>query len=241
LLLALAAIVRPADGALISHWRLDDGAGTVAADDAGGHDGVLSGTATFVPGGMAGGAVSFNQGRIDLPAAVVQALDAGKAFTVSMWISPVSFGGYRTVFDTVGRQLALWIDTPGGGWYGIGGTSNQALYDPAWTTGEWQHLVMTSDGTTAHTYRNGVSNSDLTPGGLAAAEWVLGYNVSGGGNYYYGLMDDVQVYDTALPPADIAFLYEHPGRTLGVVPEPGALALQAAALAGTLRRRRRPR
>jgi hypothetical protein len=41
---------------------------------------------------------------------------------------------------------------------------------------------------------------------------------------YTGLVDDVQLYNSALNATDVQFLFDHPGTALGV-PEPGALTL----------------
>lgn len=235
-------LARPGSAALVSHWRLDDGSGLVAADSGGTNPGSLSaGGLAWSGTGAAGGALSFTGGQVTIPAAALGAIEPGDRVSVSLWIHPSSFAAsYNTVFDTASRQLSLWIETPGSGWVGVGGVTNGGIvYSPVWTLGEWQHLALTYDATTIRLFRNGVACGTVTqPGGTFSQAWIVGGNPSGGGSPWAGLIDDIQLYSQTLTPADVLVLYGNPGQPL---PEPGTGVLLAVpALAALARRRARP-
>lgn len=223
---------------------MDDGAGASVADTLGLYSGAIEGDVSWAAG-QAGGALSFNGGQVRIPKAMLETeIDPVDAVTVSMWINPTQFGNYKSIFDTQARSLSLWFDTATGGWMGVGGNSNSgATFTPGWTTGQWQHLGLRFDNATHvwELYRNAQLCSRLTntSGANFWYDWVLGGNPSGpvgGTSRYLGLMDDVQVYDTALSPQDIAWLAANPGQAL---PEPAtAMVLVAGAALCLLRRRR---
>lgn len=55
---------------------------------------------------------------------------------------------------------------------------------------------------------------------------------------YDGMIDDVQVYSTALGASDVLSLYNHPGLNLSQIPEPASVLLLAIPAIGVLMRRR---
>ena len=57
------AFVNSAIAELVGHWRLDDGAGLIAVDSVGAHDGELTGPLTWVEG-VYGGALEFEGGNV---------------------------------------------------------------------------------------------------------------------------------------------------------------------------------
>ncbi len=74
-----------ASAELVAHWALDDGGGAVATDLSGnGHDGVVGGTANWVPG-KNGGALDFDGSTtyIDVDGEIVRG-----TWSLAMWLKP---------------------------------------------------------------------------------------------------------------------------------------------------------
>lgn len=243
---AFLSLVTPtAHGQLVGHWKFDEAAGSTTADDsAGSNDGTVSGSAAFGATGVSGGAISFTDtgGSVVVPAAMLQSLANGTDtdLSVSLWMNATEFGNYKTLFDTPGRQLSMWINTANDGHVGIGGGGDSGVpVSPAWTTNEWQHIALTYDGgsNAVTLYRNGTPNGTLTlDGSTFNADWTIANNPSAGGTPYLGLMDDVQVYSHTLSQDEVNFLRDNPGVA---VPEPSTLMLIPVAAMGLLSRRRR--
>lgn len=117
--------------------------------------------------------------------------------------------------------------------------------------GSWHHVVMTGD-TTATTptmtlFLDGVqvNSATILPGDNANGTGSLfpvlnNFEIGRLGrssptDAYEGLVDDVQIYDSALSPAQVGYLFNNPGLA---VPEPGVAALAGLGLLSLIRRRR---
>jgi hypothetical protein len=93
----------------------------------------------------------------------------------------------------------------------FGGASGDCRYSPAIVpdpVGRWTHVAVTYDGATIKGYANGTlvftaSSSNLP--GNATADILLG-RVADGGNQFYGLIDELQIYDGALTAAQVYLL-----------------------------------
>ncbi|MBN1817032.1 MAG: hypothetical protein JW828_06700 [Sedimentisphaerales bacterium] len=75
--------------------------------------------------------------------------------------------------------------------------------------GEWTHVAVIFDGTTATTFINGVAAGfgPFSFGSKTDARIVFGAVEGGGGNPFNGSIDDVRIYNYALAPLDIGMLY----------------------------------
>jgi len=231
---ALALATASASAGQIGWWKFDDTVGSsTAADSAGSNTGAINAGAAISTGGISGNALDLtNPGSVTIPSALLTAIgNAGGNGTASIWIKPTAFGSYSTLFDSPGRNLSMWIDSPGVGYRGVGGSSSATTYSPLWTTGEWQHVGFVwqqAGGGSLTIYRNGVQTFSATgPGAVASTfndVWTIGNNPSGGGSAFQGKIDDVQVYDSPLTSSQVAFLFNNPGAAVGV-PEPSSLVL----------------
>jgi hypothetical protein len=71
--------------------------------------------------------------------------------------------------------------------------------------GQWTHLAVTFDGTTAKVYVNGVvvDEGSFSFGNDTEAPMQIGAATGGGGNPFNGALDEVRIYDIALSEAEI--------------------------------------
>jgi alpha-L-arabinofuranosidase len=201
-------------------WRLDEGTGTVAADDSANHyDGTLTGGATWTAGVAGPHAVAFNgsDGFIDTPASAV---DTAQSFSVAAWVRTQA-GGFRTAVSVDGDQVSgFFLQQRSDGRFAftmlsVDATSSSAAVASAGTTarqGQWYHLAGVYDRAagTAALYVNGTLAQTVS----APAAWRAGGHLVIGrakyaGNpvdFWSGAVDDVHTFPFPLNAASAAGL-----------------------------------
>src|SRR3989338_8603814 len=129
---------------LVSHWKLDETTGTIAADSAGTSNGTLTNGPTWVTGKL-NNALSFD-GTNDYVNLGTRKTTGLNEATLSMWIKPNTTTATATIFDESSGaywQFAARIDK----WYtrdastGSTGARDNDLSLPSLPTGQWSHLV----------------------------------------------------------------------------------------------------
>ena len=177
----------------VAQWRFDEGGGPTAYDEAGAHNGTITG-ATFVPGKI-GKALSFNGTSNKVTAG---SITVGTNMTISAWINKNSSTGQKSFFSNRGGGVVyfgltgtqVFLYNSGGSPAGVTSASGSV------TIGQWQHIVATSDGTTTKFYVNGVLINTASQTRTASTGSVgIGWDPSIGTEYWDGLIDDVKLYD----------------------------------------------
>jgi len=207
LVLGLASV---APAKLVAHWKLDDGSGTTARDSSGnGFDGTLIGGPTWVVG-TDGGALEFDGLNDYVDFGNPAGWPAGKSpRTLCGWgktnsVSP----GYRwmAAYGSEGTGLAVFIGLSGSTLF-VGGYGDDISFNNGWKAGEWCHVAVTYDGTTAKAYLNGKEV------GSAPKNWNttlgrahIGRQVNNYAEFWNGAVDDVRLYDTALKASEVKAL-----------------------------------
>ena len=200
-----------ASAALVAHWKLDDGSGTTAADSSGrGFNGTLIGGPAWVSG-TDGGALQFD-GRDDYvdfgnPVGWPAGRSArsmcgwGKTDTVA--------SGYRwmAAYGSAATGQAMFIGLNASTLVAGGYGGDDVTVTNTWQVGEWFHVGLTYDGTTARAYLNGREI------GSAAKNWNLvlsrahiGRQVNDAAEFWDGTVDDVRIYDHVLTAAEMKAL-----------------------------------
>ncbi|NLF11917.1 MAG: hypothetical protein GX597_09015 [Anaerolineaceae bacterium] len=217
---------------LVGYWPLDEGSGPAAGDASGrGHDGTLTNgpawTATAAPlafGSPHALALDGTDDVVLVAGAPDLGFDDNLAFSLAAWVrtdrttaqedgaaivARGTDGGEQYVIDILGGQFRFFVrDGAGGGGYDVRATD-------VWTaTAGWTHVAAVFDAgrELMALYVNGVEQDRrLPPASLLANsdEVSIGSRKGQGGSYdgsFQGQIDDVRIYDRALPAPEIAAL-----------------------------------
>jgi hypothetical protein len=185
-------------------WYTFDNSGDPGHDDTGNGHNATAITATWTADGKLDGAMSFAGQYVDVADSVDLRFAWNDDYSISTWVYLDSVGGWRGVV-TKSRDASPW--------YGLW-TNNATWHTPNWnagtvTTGEWLHVVVVQNSTTnlRYIYVNTVEVGSGSPSdGTGTGVLRLG-GAAGTGEYTYGRLDDVRIYNIALDTDDIAALY----------------------------------
>ncbi|WP_405521126.1 LamG-like jellyroll fold domain-containing protein [Streptomyces canus] len=218
---APAAVAAPvALPAAAAHWSFDEGSGTTAADASGNaHTATLQGAAGWDTGKVGAHSLSLTAGGNATASGPV--VDTSKAFSVAAWVNLAQLGGYQTAVSIDGTvvsafYLGLRDDTGTFAFARLASDATQgaavAAAASAPTAGTWTHLVGVSDAAAGVTrlYVNGVLEGETayTAGWAGTGATAIGRALYGGGqvDQWHGLIDDVQLFPTALTSDQVATL-----------------------------------
>ena len=217
----MASVAAAGGSGLAGWWKLDDASGTTAADSSGnGNDGALQGNGTWVEGVQDGAWQGDGDGDyIRIPHS--ESLDLSEAVTVAMW----SYGGIAPdQLICKGNDGSAWnssysirVDDDGSharqiNWRGRVGTSTDSLNSAAaLPETEWVHIAVTFDlaaeGNNQKIYINGVLDAEsrsMTALTTNTADLLLGADGYDTTRWHWqGKLDDVRIYNIALPAAQI--------------------------------------
>ncbi|MBL9134306.1 MAG: chitobiase/beta-hexosaminidase C-terminal domain-containing protein, partial [Verrucomicrobiales bacterium] len=214
-------------GRLIARWRFDDGwaAGDLALDDTGVHHGQLTGEdAQWTAAGRSGGAVSLGPSANGFVRLSPSFPKLTAPLTLAAWIQVPNLSGHP-------NSLVFSEHVPGypnGCFFGIdeafraqGFAGQHHLRDPGerLNDGNWHHLLVSleSSGHLRLYVDGNLSNEAANSGAVipTEAEAVIGgLDPSSPMGGFFGLIDDLQIYDFAAIPDQARHLFEHPGEAL---------------------------
>ncbi len=212
---------------LVGYWNLDDGSGANVADISGfGNIGTLVNVPVWTTGIANSGALQFSgNSYVSVPSSPALSIN-GTQISFGAWYfhtpsadgflmgKTVSDYTYSLSVDKGAQQFVAYLKT--------GGLLN-ILRFPASTPGalggylnSWVHVFITYDGSTIRAYSNGVlASSRPASGGVNSNHDAFAIGARGGdGSWtrFNGRIDDVRVYNRALPSSDVQLLYSQPGQ-----------------------------
>jgi len=147
-----------------------------------------------------------------------------QAGSFSVWIKPANIGstGNDIIFDnsdvsSANNGFSIRHSDPSGSktvvMFGIWGSTDSSITTSnIWTGDEWQHLVVTYDGTTGKVYRNGtlVKSGALTANSSAGSYNArIGWGANGNDHKFEGKMAQALVYNDALTQSEVTTLYNN--------------------------------
>jgi hypothetical protein len=191
---------------ITAHWTFDESSGDTAYDAIGDKHGTVSGAARTT--GILDGALQFD-GVDDYVDCGNDPALAPDLFTISLWIYAQAGSGSRSVLRKAGgdndKDYDLKLFAARNPTFSFGdGSQSIALYSSSdLPLNEWIHVTLTRDETEAAIYINGTQVTsrtyDFAP---SATDHKL---IIGGGSLqpYKGKIDDVQIYDSALPAEEV--------------------------------------
>ena len=201
-------------------WKFDEGSGTTAADSSGsGNVGTLQTGAAWATGLVGPYCVSLpgsSTGFVDVPAPVV---DTTQSYTVMGWVNLNQTSGYQTLVSIDGSNVSgFYLQQRGNtgefGFVALASDSTSAATTYATASappviGEWYHVAGVYDATakTLSLYVNGALQQTVsyTTAWKATGHTEVGRGKYSGGpvDFVNGKIDDVRVYNAALPAATI--------------------------------------
>lgn len=209
------------DDGLVGHWRLDETTETGAIDSSRRqNNGAYRNGATQSTSVPTLTFFNLKSGSFDGTDDFIQFSDNAdhrpSVVTVSMWAKASRAGSYDVLIDSgnQGNFEVFWNANrfiPAVNISGVGLIADTAT-SSTYGSGTWHHVVMTYDGVYLTLYVDGVIEVHrATPGSIAytggnKALYVGSY--IGSSNYYYGLIDDIRIYNRALSHTEIESLYQ---------------------------------
>lgn len=190
------------------YWRLGEASGTTATDVKGASNGTYAGSYTLGrPDPLvddADTAIELDglSGRISVPH--TSALNLTTQLTIEAWVKPDSLTGTRWIVNR-GTYYYLYI-SDGTTYFGIRtGAAYVYVTTTTVTTGSWQHLVGTYDGSTMNLYRdNSVVASAAISGAVDAnTSAVFLGALDGTESFFDGHLDEIAIYGYALSAAQV--------------------------------------
>ena len=176
------------------------------------------GTATSVSyaAGKFGNAAVFDGSSSDIIISGLSSIFSTKAtFTVSLWFKTTATGN-RSLFDdytsnNYNIQLYLYDGILNVATRFSGGDSNMTASSTTYNDGNWHHVAVTSNQTTYNTYVDGGSPISWTASSNSHSGQTptvtIGASQGGTVNFFNGEIDQVRIFNTALPQSAVTALY----------------------------------
>jgi len=203
---------------LVAYYKLEN---NLLDSSGNGHDGTLAGDPNFAAS-YVNGPTDFSKGMLFEGTSGHQYVDIGTfnpsaatgQLTVTLW---AKWDGLTTAWQgLVGKRRDNWSantmmwqieahQTSGAIRFQREGTGDIEVTAAGLPIGQWNHIAVTFDGTTAKTYLNGalVTEAAFSFGFDREAPVQFGADTQGGGNSFNGALDEIRIYDNVLSEAQI--------------------------------------
>lgn len=202
---------------LLAYYPFNEATGTVVRDQSGQGNGTVSGAIWWgctAPIGNPGNTVMKFNGVNDYIAVGDNPNLRITSYTLELWIKPNGTPNeeWKGIIGKPGRSFNVWLNRNGFIHHRFhtsastnAGTPDTPAGSIKWS--EWNHVVITNDGTTARTYLNGKLSTEVAIGGSLIVDQTplyIGCGLDNGwGNYFKGQMAEVRIWKVARTQAEI--------------------------------------
>lgn len=206
------------DDAPIAYWRFGERTGTVARDEMGNYPGAYRGTCQLAVAGIGGGdtAVRFDGSSCRAEFGDVLALAGSVPYAIELWANPdlidtsvrwlvsrdTTTGGPSTGYHLAFHDGELWFER-----FADGAGTLYLAAGRAPVPNQFQFITLTFDGMTHRIYVDAIelnSNGVTASAPPADAALFLGDSAMGNAKKFSGVLDEIAIYDHALPAARVA-------------------------------------
>ncbi|HQO09667.1 MAG TPA: FG-GAP-like repeat-containing protein [Clostridiales bacterium] len=209
---------------LVGYWTFDGGN---ANDLTGNHNGTIVGSGVTFPAGKVGNAVNFSVGTsfIRIPSFNTTNI------TVEAWVNSTK-SGYYTSMVTKNYHPSTWSSpwTAWSLWFNEN-SANPGTIASQWATSspdavslnQWYHMAFTYDGTTVKVYVNGLLKSSAATAGGPIVQTAGNIHIGKpefANHSFTGSIDEVAIWDNALPGTEILRHYQNGMNGLGYILAP---------------------
>jgi hypothetical protein len=203
---------------VVGRWSMEEGQGNVITDSSGrGNNAMLVGATWMRPGAPSEGTriacASFDGATYaQAPAVGLPAL--GARITIAFWMRPSSLSSSRRTALALVRMASPVVGLQFGQdanraavWF-YGDNSTLITGSQTVTTNTWYHVAYTFEGNTHRLFLGGASIGSSTRAAPAGLPTILRFATYGSSTsqLFVGQLDEVHVYDRALPATEIAAL-----------------------------------
>jgi sulfur relay (sulfurtransferase) complex TusBCD TusD component (DsrE family) len=203
------SVPNPPVGGLVAAYGFDEGAGATVSDASGsGNTGSIN-AATWITTGRFGNALAFNGSSSAVVVNDSASLDLTTGMTLEAWVYPTGLANWHDIIYKGDDLYYLEASTPltAGPSVGFGDSGALPMLSAptALSVGTWSHVAATYNGATLRLFVNGVLVASRAQTGSIA---ISGLPLTIGadtihGSYYYGVIDEVRIYNRALTTAEI--------------------------------------
>ncbi len=206
---------------LIARWPLDENSGSVVHDVIGGNDGERVGGPEWVPAKFGSGLQFSKKARQYINIPRTPELEPAESLTVMVWVNVNSAAGRQEIFCYGDSYVILINNGVFKAYIHKGGAFPRAPGKTPVETDRWYFLAMTYDSQDLKLYVNGkLDGSARLPGGIDFLGLPLRFsnNPAAPAEVWEisGILDEVELWDTAMTEEEIMKAYESPLAFLAV-------------------------
>ena len=172
--------------------------------------------------GKYGKAYSFNGGNSYISSSLNSGISGDAEFTISTWFNEIGSTGGSAIVGFGNANVALqgaslFTDIGGDGSVSVqfAGGHEYRTASSQFANGGWHNLIATKTpgaiSSTTHIYLDGVEIPSITASGsapsIAAEKFYAGKFLNYAGNYFYGSIDEVRIYNRSLSASEVQAVY----------------------------------
>jgi Concanavalin A-like lectin/glucanases superfamily/Kelch motif len=199
---------------LLAYWTFDEGSGSIAYDYSGNSNtGAVVNSGGNWTSGMVNGALFFDGASTQVAVTNSPSLNPLNAITIAAWVNAGDWFNTPRILEKgkSDNQYGLLINGSGQLEFLLASVTNGTLVTSPPSAGTWHHVAGTYDGSSISLYIDGqltVQQSASGPLPVTTDPLAIGDKPSGSPLFvFYGIIDDVRIYGSALSASRIAQLY----------------------------------